>query len=360
MRRKNALVLLVIGIVFLVVALLMGHTYYIGLHRPPLKYANIPDITKDYLKNLNLNNREQGITLVDVGPFDWDNSMDLGQNNSLNEMGDDGQGESQNKKGWQQVENENFIVYYPFDEDAVWQGHALDVLRQAQETIDPLRELFGTYFYPSDVNGRRLSIYLPANVAAYKETVGKLLDQPNYDITNVAGITITEIGPLGCLTRGIVLSPNCFKVEANHINGYVKVLQHEMSHYVFFTALDYNKDVHHYLWLSEGIAEYFCSRSSRRQIRSVDSINHINTFCRLDGEFSVEDSYWAGESFFLFMDQNKGMNTVKDFLQKSYNYSTDSVFIKMGMQPEDLHQLWMHSLNAYRLDSLDMVDPMGE
>ena len=358
MRKKNGLTLLVIGIVFLAIAVLIGHTYYIGLHRPPLKYANIPDITKDYLRNLNLNNREQGITLVDLGPFDWDNAMDLGQNISQDETNDDDQGENQNRKGWQQVENENFIVYYPFDEDAVWQGHALDVMRHAQENIEPLRELFGTYVYPSDVNGRRLSIYLPVNNTDYKETVCKLLEQPNYDVTNLAGITITEIGPLGCLTRGIVLSPNCFKVEDNHVNGYVKVLQHEMSHYVFFTSLDYNKDVHHYLWLSEGIAEYFCSRSNRHQVCGADSINRIRTDCQLDEEFSFEDSYWAGESFFLFMDKTKGKNTIKEFLQNSYVYSTDSVFIKMGMPTPELHDQWVESLMPIDTFSVAILDEM--
>lgn len=356
MRSKNALTLLIIGIVFLVIALLMGHTYYIGLHRPPLKYANIPDITKDYLRNLNLNNREQGITLVDVGPFDWDNEKDLGQSTSQDEAGDDGQEGEQSQRGWQQTGNENFIVYYPYDENAVWQEQALKVLRQAQETIEPLRELFGTYFYPSDVNGRRLSIYLPANNAVYKETVGKLLEQPNYDVTNVAGITITEIGPLGCLTRGIVLSPDCFKVDANHVNGYVKVLQHEMSHYVFFTALDYNKDVHHYLWMSEGIAEYFCNRSDRRQISDASSIDEIRTECQLNQEFAPDASYWAGESFFLFLDQNKGKNTIKNFLKNSYEYSTDSVFIKMEMPSEQLHQEWVHSLElAMPVDTIPVI-----
>lgn len=358
MRSKNALTLLIIGIVFLVFALLMGHTYYIGLHRPPLKYANIPDITKDYLKNLNLNNREQGITILDIGPFDWDNSLDLGQDKTQDLSDDDGQ--NQIKNGWQQVENENFIVYYPYDEDAIWQGYALAVLRQAQENIEPLRDLFGVYFYPSDVNGRRLSIYLPFNNTIYKETVSKLLEQPYYDITNLAGFTITEIGPLGCLTRGIVLSPDCFKVEANHINGYVKVLQHEMSHYVFFTALDYNKDVHHYLWLSEGVAEYFCNRSDRHQVCDADSVHRIRVNCQLDEEFSFEDSYWAGESFFIFLDQTMGKNIVKVFLQNSYEYSTDSVFIKMNMAPTELHQQWIEALNSNTTDSLEILTGMTD
>ena len=343
MRNNSKFTLLKIGIVFFIIALLVGKTYDIGLHSPPLKYANIPDVTKSYIKNINQNNRDQGVRISDIGPFDWENDKDLGQNK--NKAQDE----------WEQVENENFIVYYQPDEDAVWQGHALAVLRHAQESIEPLRELFGVYFYPSDMNGRRLSIYLPSNAAKYKETTCELLEQPNYDVTNVAGVTITVIGPLGCLTRGIVLSPDDFDVDPNSINGFVKVLQHEMSHYVFFTSLDYNKDVHHHLWLSEGIAEYSCSRHDEQQIRDIDSIDFIRTNCRLEEEFPLEASYWAGESFFLFFEQNMGKKAIKSFLQNAYQCSTDSIFIKMELSPAELHQQWIETLSQHSVDSLEMV-----
>ena len=341
MRNNSKRTLLIIGIVFFIIALLVGKTYDIGLNRPPLKYAHIPDVTKGYIRNLDQNNRDQGVKVSDIGPFDWENDKDLGQDKI--------------QKEWEQVENENFIVYYQPDENAVWQGHALNVLRHAQENIEPLRDLFGTYFYPSDMNGRRLSIYVPSNAAKYKETVCKLLEESNYDVTDVAGITITEIGPLGCLTRGIVLSPDDFDVEPEHINGFAKVLQHEMSHYVFFTALDYNKDVSHYLWLSEGIAEYFCQRHESQQVRGADSIDYISLNCQLNDEFPREASYWAGESFFLFVERDMGRKTVKNFLFNAYQCSTDSVFIKMDMSPELLHQQWVESLRPYTVDSLEMT-----
>lgn len=346
MRNTSKHTLLIIGIVFLILAILVGKTYNIGLNRPPLKYAHIPDVTKGYIRNIDLNNRDQGVKVSDIGPFEWDNDKDLGQNKMLND--------------WEQVENENFIVYYQPDDNAVWQGHALAVLRHAQENIEPLRDLFGVYYYPSDMNGRRLSIYLPSNAAKYKETTCKLLEQPNYDVTDVAGITITEIGPLGCLTRGIVLSPDDFDVDPNHINGFVKVLQHEMSHYVFFTALDYSQNVHHYLWLSEGIAEYFCRRHDARQVRGADSINYIRMNCQLDDEFPSEASYWAGESFFLFVERNMGRKTIKTFLQDAYRCTTDSIFIKMDLTPAELHQQWISSLEPHSIDSVGMIAVIGD
>ena len=357
MRSKYGTTLLTIALLFLVIALVVGKVYDIGLHRPPLKYANIPDVTKEYLRSLDRNNRDQGITVSDVGPFDWDNNTDLGQDkHTLNPLDKD---QDQVRSGWQQVENANFIVYYEFDEDALWQGRALDVLRVAQETIEPLKELFGVYFYPSTVNGRRLALYLPSTSGKYKETTCQLLEQPNYDITNVAGVTIIQVGPLGCLTRGIVLSPDVFEVPSDHINGFVKVLQHEMNHYVFFTAVNYNNDVHHYLWISEGIAEYFCRRHNGHQVRASDSINFISTNCDLNGEFTMEASYWAGESFFNFMEEYKGKNTVKRFLQNAYQCSTDSVFINMGMPAPQLHQEWIEALELPAVDSLDFENSLG-
>ncbi len=348
MRNNSKLTLLKIAIAFFLIALLVGKTYDIGLNRPPLKYANIPDGTKGYIRHIDQSNRDQGVTISDIGPFDWENTSDLGQDNSRNKYKNE-------RKEWEQVENENFIVYYQPDEDAVWQGHALAVLRQAQETIEPLKELFGVYFYPSEMNGRRLAIYLPSTFVKYQETTCELLEQPNYDMTNVAGITITEIGPLGCLTRGILLNPDDFTVAPDHINGFIKVLQHEMSHYVFFTALDYNKDVSHHLWLSEGIAEFFCSRHNKRQVTDNDSIEYIRKNCQLNEEFPLEASYWAGESFFLFIENDMGTKTVKRFLQNAYEYSTDSVFLKMNMPPMELHQQWLDALRPQPVDTLNMV-----
>lgn len=342
MMNKNKLKIIEIVIAFFIIALLVGKAYHIGMNRPPLRYANIPEVTKGYIRNVNQNNRDQGVTVSDIGPFDWENSKDLGQ-------------DKKETKEWEQVENENFIVYYQPDDNAVWQGHALNVLRNAQDNIEPLKDLFGVYFYPSDMNGRRLSIYLPATNAKFKETASKLLEQPNYDVTNVAGVTITEIGPLGCLTRGIVLGPDVFTVDPFGLNGFVKVLQHEMSHYVFFTALDYNQSVSHYLWLSEGIAEFFCRRHNERQVRGVDSITYISVNCQLDDEFPREASYWAGESFFLFVENDFGRRSVKTFLQTAYQCSTDSVFFRMGFQPDQLHRQWIEALTPQILDSLDIA-----
>ena len=331
--------------VFVVLAIIVAKVYDIGLHRPPLKYANIPISTQDYLRNLGKNTKDQGISYSDQGPFDWDNDNDLGQ---------------QKAEGWKSEEDENFVVYYHHDQEAIWQAHAQDVLHQARENIDLLKDLFGVYFYAADMNGRRLAIYLPENAGLYSTTIANLMELPHADGSGSLGITITRVGPLGCMTKGIVLHPKCFDVEPYNVNGFVKVLKHEMCHYVFFSALDYSKDVSHYLWVSEGIAEYFCDRHDHRQVHAPDSVEFIKSNCQLSGEFPHEGNaaYWAGESFFRFLEKKGKKAEVKKFIKDAFTHTTDSVFIIQKQAPVKVHQQWVESLNslAYQAPADSVAD----
>ena len=329
--NKTKLTFIKFGVAFLAIALLVGKTYDIGIHRPPLKYAHIPTSTQEYVKDLRKNTKDQGITIKTKGPFDWDNNKDLGQK----------------KEGkWHHEEDENFIVYYHHDKDALWQARAQDVLHHARENIDYLKDLFAVYFYAADMNGRRLSIYLPENEGVYASTISDLMEIPHVDSSGSLGITITEVGPLGCMTKGIVLNPKCFAVEPYEINGFVKVLQHEMCHYVFFSALDYSKDIKHYLWVSEGIAEYFCDRHNHMQVHGQDSIEFIENNCQLYHEFPHEKNaaYWAGESFFRFMEKKGKKDAVRQFIQDAFTHATDSLFILRKLPPQEVHQQWVQSL----------------
>lgn len=331
MNTKTKIAFIKWTALFVVLAFIVAKVYDIGLHRPPLKYANIPTSTQDYLRNLGKNTKDQGISYSDQGPFDWKNDNDLGQ---------------QKAEAWKSEEDENFIVYYHHDQEAIWQAHAQEILHQARENIDYLKDLFGVYFYASDMNGRRLAIYLPENAGGYSATISNLMGQTHGDSSGSLGITITQVGPLGCMTKGIVLHPKCFDVEPHNVNGFVKVLQHEMCHYVFFSALDYSKDVSHYLWVSEGIAEYFCDRHDHRQVHAPDSIEFIKNNCQLSGEFPHKGNaaYWAGESFFRFLEKKGKKADVKKFIQNAFTHTTDSVFIIQKQAPEEVHQQWVQSL----------------
>lgn len=314
-------------ILFLVMSVLFAWLYTVGVNRPPLVYAHIPDKTRNFIDRLGKNG-DQGLTFTDQGPFDWEQENNVGED------------------GWQKEFDANFIVYYHSDKKAQWQLYAQQVLKQANDNIASLIDLMGRYYYPSDMNGRKLAIYLPETPELYAKTVSMLLEGETG--TGSIGITLMEIGQHGCLTKGIVLHPCVFEDAPYGANGFVKVLQHEMNHYVFFSSLDYTKEIEHYLWVSEGVAEYYSERSSRKQITSSESINIIESRCKLNGEFPLTGnaSYWAGESFYLYLENKAGIKGVHEFLNNAYVTSTDSVFVKCKMQQKVIHKNWVDYLRS--------------
>lgn len=333
MNKKTIITFIKFGVVFLLLGLLVGKIYDIGLHRPPLMYAVVPESTQLFIKQLGRDSKDQGLSFTKQGPFDWDNKEDLGND--------------ENEK-WKSESDANFIVYYHPGDNVTWQSRAQDVLHQAQENIDYLKDFMGKYYYADDMNGRRLAIYLPESEALYKKTISSLMDGDyNQDAAGTTGITITQVGPLGCMTQGIVLNPICFDDSPNGVNGYKRVLKHEMCHYVFFSSLDYSKSIRHYLWVSEGLAEYFSNLRNHKPVFGVDSINTIKQNCHLNREFPLENNsaYWAGESFFGFLEADKGKDAVKNFVKNAYTHNTDSVFIIMKYNHRQLHKRWVDVLS---------------
>lgn len=333
---KNSIATLVrVVLVFAVLAVAFAKVYDIGLNRPPLRYAEIPEKTKQYIKDLG-DTPGLGLTISDIGPFDWENEKDLGS------------------EEWDSEEDGNFVVYYMHDKEAVWQGYAMEVLLCARENVALLKELFGKYYYADDMNGRRLAIYLPDDEYLYANTVRDLLGREGYDVKSASGIIITEIGPLGCLTRGIVLNPICFDKENMHNNNhYARVLKHEMAHYVFLTSLNYGKEIQHYQWIIEGVADYF-SLNRDNAVFGNDSIDFIMKKCKLNDEFPLEmnSAYWAGESFFSYLERTYGRNYVKYFLQQSYEKSTDGLILQEFSSADTLHMNWVDDLRFLQMDSV--------
>ena len=319
-------------LMFCIIAVLFGWVYKIGVNRPPLKYALIPESTLDYLRNLNKINPGQGINLTDEGPFNWDNDEDYGQS-ATGDM------------EWKSEENENFIIYYHKDKDALWQGYAQQMLEDASAAIPSMIDLMGRYYYPEDMNGRKLAIYLAESEKVYNSTINHLMGQNAGSHSGSLGITIFSIGRTGCMTDGIVLHPKCFEDDPHGLNGYYKVLLHEMNHYVFFSSLDYEREIDHRLWVSEGLAEYYCN-PHEQQVQGSDSISFIDSKCDLSKEFPLDknSAYWAGESFYRFVEQTKGVEAVKSFLQNAYQYSTDSTLIVSKLPAKQTKQKWVRSL----------------
>lgn len=340
--KKHILSFVKFGVLFLIIALFIGKVYDVGVHRPPLKYANIPVLTQDYINEIGKGNNDMGVSYVEQGPFNWNNDDDF----------------AYEKDGWAYEEDADFIVYYKRDKDAIWQTNAQEVLTNARTNIGLLEDLFGKYYYASDMNGRKLAIYLPDTPSLYKETICSLLGVSSYDTKSVEGLIVTEVGSLGCKTKGIVLSPACFDEEPASANGYITVLKHEMNHYVFFSSLDYSKDVKHYLWVSEGIAEYFCNQDTRSL--TTDEVLFIDDRCHLNGEFPRERhaAYWAGESFFRFLAQKSGSKAVSEFILNAYSMQTDSIFAMQAVDVELLHKDWVLSLQESAVPTSNFSNDM--
>ena len=97
--KSSKSTLIKIGVIFIVLAAAFAKVYDIGLNRPSLKYTNIPESNKEMAKSSGW-----GLSIFDIGPFDWENEKDFGY------------------EEWSSESDKNFIVYYKHDKEAVWQG----------------------------------------------------------------------------------------------------------------------------------------------------------------------------------------------------------------------------------------------
>ena len=329
--KKEQATLLCVFVVFLALAFLMGKVYQTGVNRPPLKYALIPDGTLNYLKHLSeLGGEGGGIIVRERGSGEeWSNKKDLG---------------SREKTGWSKEEDDNFIVYYHRDKEALWQGRALNVLRCANQNIEPLAELMGRYIYPAEVNGRKLSIYLPQTDGEYISLQESMLQKKlKYDTS--IGVTITTISVYGCKTEGILLRPSCFTQ-----NQYSSVLLHEMNHYVYRSSIDYSKEIDCKKWQLEGTADFNSGEDKGILYTAEEKAECIEKYCFLNKEFPNKDNmcYWAGKSFLEYVESTYGRDKVKAMIQESYAKTTADVFASMGWSEEEEHIKWVEFVRSGR------------
>lgn len=330
-------------IAFLVTAVLVGLVYHTGRQRKPLVFAVIPDITIDWTKELNKFN-SVNISIVPTGPFNWEQDKNLGQ---------------QSGNGWECIDTDpNFVIYYKNDPMHLNVQNARRAQEIANLSIAEEELLMGTYPYPASFNNRKLPIYLTSTLEEYSQTIDKLVGEPCNSAGSV-GMFISHVGPLGFLADGIVLHPKCFNYEGHPDNWAETVLRHEINHYVFFSQLDYGRVVEHPLWVSEGLAEY-ASVGWRQQVASADSIEYIDRNCELLKQFPTEMSaqYWAGRSFYKFLEEEKGELAVRLFIQNLYDNPLDITLNAAFDDSLDVKQLWIANLNKHlaQIDTLAIVE----
>ena len=333
--KKSSFIFILIA--FLVFAFIIGGVYHTGRQRKPLVFVEIPPMSFDWVEKIKDWN-STNVSIVDYGPFNWDNTEDVGQDPTK----------------WECIDTDpNFMIYYKKDQTSLNVQNARRVLGVANEAIGEIQELMGRYPYPETCNGRKLAIYLPSNPAEYASTINTLAGETCSSASTI-GMHICHIGPLGALTDGIVLHPMCFDYEGPRENWADVVLRHEMNHFALFAFIDFGKGVDHPLWVVEGLAEY--ASWHRGQVQAKDSIDFIQANCELLSEFPLESNaaYWAGRSFYQFVEDTRGEGTVKTFISDLYSHSLqESLQRPFSSDTLSVKELWVQDmLQRAGLDSL--------
>ena len=284
-------------LVFILSALALVMVYDKGKDQKPLRYADVPQGTIDWINSF-------GEGLDDIlssfdpipRPTPWNNDGDIGQDSET---------------GLKTLEDELFIIYFP--ESLTRKAYLCQ--QYAHQAIPRLEDIIGKYYYPVDMNGRKVPIYLTPDQKAFDQLMKKMVSiERSFEST--AGITIQEISPSGYFLKGIALNGK-FSFSSD---AYMKdVLWHEMTHYCFFASVDYNQHVNLPKWCYEGIAEYTALVGKKPRF-TQEEIDMMRKDCRLaDSHFPyVFENYMGGQSIFCYMDDTYSVMGVKSFLKSTY------------------------------------------
>ena len=338
MKKKVISKIATMVVVLAVIALVIAKLYDIGTHRPSLVYRQLSPETIFWISQFNNMDPESIIKAAGVGPFNWDNKDDIGQNHSLGE--------------WKKEETANTIIYYRKDREALGQVKARRVADCVENIILELPSYLGTYHYPQDLNGRKLAIYLPDDDDEYTTLLNKLSDNSSAG-TSKFGCSIIAIGPLGCQNKGIILHPTGFQMNTEEGDAqYIRVLRRELAYYTYMASLDYNHDTHRFTWFVQGITENFARESSPLPPVKPEVVEKVERECHLNAEFPAKNklNQWAGTSFIQFFESTKGRSALTDLINATYLIPVDSALMQINPDLENFKQQWIQSINTSEYD----------
>ena len=187
-------------------------------------------------------------------------------------------------------------------------------MQYAHEAIPRLEDIIGKYYYPEDMNGRKVPIYLAKGNEDYSALYKKI--SGGSDAGNSDGVTIYEVSPSGLFLKGIILKgSSVFSSDTYHR----EVQWHEMTHYCFGASLDYSQRINLPMWCTEGIAEY-TGITDRRPRFSQKEIEMMRNDCDLSAPYFpyVFEVYSGGHCIFCYMEDKYKVSGVKAFLQTLY------------------------------------------
>ena len=282
-------------LVFALSALALVQVYDKGKDQKALRYADVPQETIDWINSFGdgLDDLLSGFNPF-PRPTPWDNDGDFGQDP---------------KSGLETLEDDYFIFYFP----EKLRKKATFCQQLAHEAIPHLAEVIGKYYYPADMNGRKVPIYLMPNQQEFDKLMVQNFNGKKGNYETTAGITISEISPTGYYLKGIALNGR----HAFNSKSYTKnVLWHELTHYCFFASIDYNQVVNLPMWCYEGIAEY-TSLPGKRPAFGKRDIEAMREDCDLSAPYFkyVFENYQGGQSIFCHMEDRYRKEGVTAFLK---------------------------------------------
>ena len=283
-------------LVFILSALTLVKIYDKGKDQKPLRYADVPQETIDWINSLTAGLDDIFSTFdPSPRPTPWGNGGDVGKDP---------------ESGLEMLEDECFIIYYP---ESLAERAKL-TLQYAHDAIPRMEDIIGKYYYPEDMNGRKVPIYLTIGNEDYSALYKKI--SGGSDAGNSDGVTIYEVSPSGLFLKGIILKgSSVFSSDRYHR----EVQWHEMTHYCFAASLDYSQRINLPMWCTEGIAEY-TGITGRRPRFSSQEIEMIRKDCDLSAPHFpyVFEVYSGGHCIFCYMEDEYKVSGVKAFLQTLY------------------------------------------
>ena len=329
MNKKQIETLSGVGILFLIVAAVLGIIVQSGASHPPLRFPSIAEQTASFIMDMAKREyKDANVSLLTQGPFKWENEKDLGVSKLLGE--------------WSKEFDHDAVVYFRRDKDAEWQEKAQTVLSQIDRISEDLSGLLGKICCVSDsANGRKLPIYLPEDDQEYMQVLEKLCDG-RMTPTNKKGGSVIGIGPLGCKDDGIVIHPDAFADPKD----YEAVLRREMARYAYLSSVDFNEVIDHQSWFTEGFVELFGAGAETVESFSKETID------LLEREFSLERSGAGGKditpemgaAFLRYISSSLGEEKLTELIQDSFKVSLDSAFVAMGLDFQEVKSDWINSL----------------
>lgn len=278
----------------------------------PVRFSEIPQETKDYFEELI---GEFGFDIKFVDFFDeddWLNENDFGQDSLT---------------GLAYIQDSNFIVYF----DSTLKGEAefaRFTLENAAKSIQPLSVMFGKYYYPEFVKGRKLPLYLANSNERFSEVFKKLAGRST-DTEWMAGVCITSISGTGQVyTNGIIMKTYN---QSREPERFTSNLKHEMAHYVHLNSVDWLSN-YPKIWEIEGFAMYFEGNlSDLAAYRSYanKSLNNISLAADVD---TYMDSYWVGYTVMLCLEKDFGKQAAIKYIRNNYTHNYDQNIVTQTLQ----------------------------